>query len=291
MTSGVAIVLTGGLVAAACAVLGSFLMLRRTAMLADAISHAVLPGIVAAYFFARGPDVLASFLGATAAGLATVALVRALERTRRIGVDAAIGVVFSGMFALGTLLVTRFFADVHLDADAVLYGNIEFAAQDLLLVGDLVLGPQSLWVMGGLLALNLAAVALLWKELKLSSFDAGLAAALGFSPAVLHYALMTLVSLTAVGAFTAVGAVLAVALLIIPPATAYLITDRLDRLIAIAVAVGVGSAAAGYALALALDSSIAGAIVVVAAAIFAAVAVGSPSHGMVARWLRSRAPA
>jgi manganese/zinc/iron transport system permease protein len=279
---------TGVLLACACALLGTFLVLRKMAMMADAISHAILPGIVVGYWLAHGPDLLLGFLGAAAAGVVTVAAVEGLQNTRRVGGQAAIGIVFPAMFALGTFLVSRFFADVHLDTDAVLYGNIEFAAFDVLIIGGRVLGPQSLWVMGGLLLLDLLFVGLFYKELKIATFDPGLAAALGFSPMLVHYALMSVMSVTTVGAFTAVGAVLVVAFMIVPAATAYLLTDRLPVMAALAVAVGALSAASGYVVALWLDASVAGAMATMTGLFFGLALLFSPLHGLVARAWRLR---
>jgi manganese/zinc/iron transport system permease protein len=282
------VVLTGVLIASACALLGTFLVLRKMAMMSDAISHAILPGIVGGYWLAHGPDLWFGFAGAAIAGVVTVAAVEALQNTRRVGGQAAIGIVFPAMFAFGTFLVSRFFSDVHLDTDAVLYGNIEFAAQDVLIVGDSVLGPQSFYVMGGLLLFNLLFVGLFYKELKLATFDPGLAAALGFSPVAIHYALMTAMSITTVGAFTAVGAILVVALMIVPAATAYLLTDRLPVMIGLAVVVGAASAASGFFVASALDASVAGAMATMTGVFFAAALLFSPLHGLVARARRLR---
>jgi len=288
VSSAVAVPLTGVLVASACALLGTFLILRRLAMMSDAISHAILPGLVAGYVLAAGPNLLTGFLGAAAAATLTVLLVEALQRTRRVDGGAAIGIVFPAMFALGTVVVTRSFANVHLDADAILFGNIEFVAFETLTIGGRDLGPQALWVMGALCLLNLAFVGVFFKELKLSTFDPALAAALGFSPAVLHYALMVALSFTSVGAFTAVGAVLVVALMIVPAATAYLLTDRLGVMIALSVAIGAVSALAGYRAAVVLDASIAGAMVTATGVCFAAALLGSPSHGLLAKAWRTR---
>jgi manganese/zinc/iron transport system permease protein len=288
MSSTTAILVTGILVASACALLGNFLILRRMAMMTDAISHAILPGLVAGYFLARGPNLLVGFLGAAAAALVTVTLVEALQKTRRVDGGAAIGIVFPAMFALGTVLVTRFFADVHLDTDAILYGNIEFSGFDRLYVDGRDLGPQSIWVMGILCIVNLAFVALFYKELKLTTFDPGLAAVLGFSPLVVHYATMAVLSVTAVGAFTAVGAILVIALVIVPAATAYLLTDRLALMIGLSVAIGALAAAIGFRVAFALDASIAGSIVTATGALFAVALLFSPSQGLVAKAWRSR---
>src|SRR4051812_4844294 len=124
MNGGLIIFLTGGLVATACALLGSFLVLRKMGMLSDAISHAILPGLVVGYFFAHGPNLLYGFAGAAGAAVITVTGVQALKTRGRVGGESAIGIVFPAMFALGTFLVSKFFADVHLDTDAILYGNI-----------------------------------------------------------------------------------------------------------------------------------------------------------------------
>lgn len=288
MSSETVILLTGVLVASASALPGCFLLLRKMAMMSDAISHAILPGLVAGYFLARGPNLLAGFLGAAAAAALTVALVEGLQNTRRVAGGAAIGIIFPAMFALGTVLVSKFFANVHLDEHAILYGNIEFAPFDTLIVGGYDLGPQSLWIMGLLCLLNLAFITLFYKELKLATFDPGLAAALGFSPVLLHYALMGVLSITAVGAFTAVGAILVVALIIIPAATAYLLTDRLPVMIGLSVLVGSAAAAMGYGLAVALDASIAGAMATMAGGLFGVALLFAPAQGLLARVRRLR---
>lgn len=288
MSSDIVIMLTGILVACACALLGSFLVLRKMAMMADAISHAILPGIVAGYFLADGPNLLAGFLGAAAASLLTVTLVESLQNTRRVGSESAIGIVFPAMFALGTFLVSKYFANVHLDMDAILYGNIEFAPFDVLYIGDMNLGPQSLWVMSGLCLINLAFVTLFYKELKLATFDPGLAVTLGFSPTLLNYALMAVVSVTAAGAFTAVGAILVIALIIVPAAAAYLLTERLPVMIALAALIGALAAMSGYGVASIVDASVSGSMGTLAGVLFGLVLLFSPSHGLVAKARRRR---
>lgn len=280
------VLLTGVLTATACALIGTFLLLRRMAMMADAISHAILPGLVAGYFLARGPNVWVGALGAAAAGLLTVVLVELLLKSGRVKQDAAIGLVFPALFALGTFLVSKFFADVHLDADAILYGEIAFAPFDLLIINGYSVGPQPLYILGALTLINLLFVLIFYKELKLTTFDGAFAATIGFSPVVLHYALMTMVSLTTVGAFTAVGAILVVAFLIVPPATAYLLTDRLPVMIGLAVLVGIVAAVGGYALAIWLDASIAGAMAAVGGLCFMLTMLFAPQQGLLAKTIR-----
>ena len=288
MSPTLVILLVGSCVAASCALLGTFLVLRRMALLGDAISHAVLPGIVIAFLLTGERAALPMFLGAGALGVVTVLLVELFNRTQRLKEDASIGVVFPALFSLGVVLVSRFAGQVDLDLDCVLYGEIASAPLDTLSWAGVDVGPKALWVNGAVLLVDLVFVLLLYKELQLTTFDAGLAATLGFAPVVLHYLLMTLVSVTVVGAFESVGAILVVAMLVVPPAAAYLLTDRLSVMIALAVAIGVASAVAGYWVARWLDASIAGAMATVAGAFFGLVFVASPRYGVVARLLRHR---
>ena len=269
-------------VAAACALPGVFLVLRRLALISDAISHAILLGIVLAFFVVEDLTSPLLIVGAALTGLLTVVLVELLERTRLVREDAAIGLVFPVLFSVGVILIARFADDVHLDVDAVLLGELAFAPFDRLSAAGWDLGPQGLWVMGTILVLNVVLIALFYKELKLASFDTGLAVALGFSPAVVHYGLMSMVSVTAVGAFDAVGSILVVALMIAPPATAYLLTDRLGVMLVLSAAIGVASAVAGYWLAHWLDASIAGSMAAAAGGFFGLAWLFAPERGLVA---------
>ncbi len=275
-------------VAVACALPGVFLVLRRTAMMSDAISHAILFGIVLVFFATRDLASPLLILGAAATGLLTVILVELLTRTRLVREDAAIGLVFPVLFSIGVILIARHAGSVHLDTDSVLLGEIAFAPFNRLVVGGVDLGPKSLYVMLGILALSLAFMLVFYKELKLSTFDAGLAAALGFSPAAIHYALMGLVSVTAVGAFDAVGSVLVVALMIAPPATAYLLTERLSAMLLLSGLIGVVSAELGYWAAHVLDVSIAGSMATAAGICFLLAYLGAPERGLIAIARRRR---
>jgi manganese/zinc/iron transport system permease protein len=270
-------------VAAACALVGSFLVLRRQSMLADAVSHAILPGIVLAFFWTESLTSPLLLIAAAGTGVVTVFLIEALERTRLVKTDAAIGLVFPALFALGVVLVARYASDVHLDTDAVLLGDPAFSWIERFAPAGRDLGPLALWTMGGVLLLNLAFVAALFKELKLATFDAALAGALGFAPALMHYALAALVSITAVGAFDVVGSVLVVALMVAPPSAAYLLTDRLPRMIGLAVLIGVLSAVLGYALARAMDASIAGSMAAAAGGLFLLAFLFARERGLLAQ--------
>ncbi len=279
--------LVAAIVAASCAISGVFLVLRKLAMMSDAISHAILLGIVVAFFWTEDLNSPWLILGAAVTGVLTVALVEMVHRTRLLKEDAAMGLVFPALFSIGVILIAKFAGDVHLDTDAVLLGELAFVPFDRLVIAGIDL-PKAFWVMLGAGVLNALFLVVFYKELKLATFDAGLAAALGFAPVVLHYALMALVSVTAVAAFDAVGSILVVALMVGPPAAAHLLTDRLARMIGISVALGVLSAIGGYWLAHVLDASIAGAMATMVGVCFLVAFLFAPHRGMVAV-LRRRA--
>lgn len=275
-------------VAAACALPGVFLVLRRMAMMSDAISHAILPGIVLAFFFTQDLNHPFLILAAAGTGLLTVVLVELIHHTRLVHEDTAIGLVFPVLFSLGVILIAQYAGSVHLDTDAVLLGELAFAPFDRLEVGGYDLGPRALWVMSAILVLGVAFVGLFYKELTLATFDPGLAASLGFAPAAMHYILMGLVSVTAVGAFDAVGSILVVALMIAPPAAAFLLVDRLPWMISLSLGIAAFDAVAGYWLAFAFDTSIAGAMASMAGITFLGAFLLAPGRGLVAIAMRMR---
>lgn len=287
MTNGqIEIQIIAAITAVACALPGVFLVLRRMAMLSDAISHTVLLGIVLAFFITQDLASPLLIVGAALMGVATVSLVELVHRTRLVKEDAAIGLVFPALFSLAVILISRFAGNVHIDIDAVLLGELALAPFDRFVLFGTDIGPRGLYLMGGILLVNLAFIALFYKELKLATFDAGLAAALGFSPVLIHYGLMGLVSLTAVGAFDIVGSILVVALMIAPPAAAYLLTDRLPWMIGLSALFGVLSALGGYWLAYAVDASISGSMATMAGIIFGTAFLLAPERGLVARLRR-----
>lgn len=277
-----------------CAVLGCYLVLRRMSLLGDAISHAVLPGIALGFLIgvrfagegqARlgGPGVV---VGAMAVGMLTAFLTHALSRLGKVPEDASMGVVFTSLFAIGVILITRAARDVDLDPGCVLYGLIEMEALDTVQVLGVEV-PRSLGSLGLAGVLTAGFVGLLWKELKLVSFDPGLATAVGINAAVVHYALMAMVAGATVAAFEAVGSILVVAMLIVPAATAHLLTDRLGRMMLVASGVAVLSAGYGYLGAVRLNTSVAGMMSVVAGLLFAAAVVLGPRHGLLGKLLRT----
>jgi len=276
------------LVAVACAIPGTFLVLRKMAMISDAISHSILPGIVVGFFITQDLNSPLLILLAALTGIITVVLVEYIQKTGLVKEDTAIGLVFPALFSIGVILIAKNANDVHLDVDAVLLGELAFAPFDRFLIGGIDVGPKSLWVVGTILLITISLLFLFFKELKVSTFDKGLAASLGFSPAIIHYGLMSVSSITTVGAFDAVGAILVVALMIAPAAAAYLLTTDLKKMLALAISFGIFSAIMGYWVAHWLDASISGSITTVLGLVFLLVYLFAPSKGIIAVMYREK---
>ncbi|PKV52304.1 manganese/zinc/iron transport system permease protein [Aquimarina sp. MAR_2010_214] len=272
--------LIASLVAIACAIPGTFLVLRKMALITDAISHSILPGIVIGFFITEDLSSPLLIILAAASGVITVVLVEFIQKTGLVKEDTAIGLVFPALFSIGIILIAQNANDVHLDVDAVLLGELAFAPFDRLLIGGTDVGPKSLWIIGTILLITLGLLFAFFKELKVSTFDAGLASALGLSPVVMHYGLMTVSSITTVGAFDAVGAILVIALMIAPAATAYLLTNDLKKMLLLSVIFGVSSAIIGYWVAHALDTSISGSMTTVLGLVFLFAYLFAPDKGL-----------
>lgn len=263
------IILVGTLTAVCGGLLGAFLLLRNMSMIGDAISHAVLPGIVIAYLLSGSREALPMLLGAAAVGVLTTVIIEALYRKARLQSDAAIGITFTGMFALGILLISAFAGQIDLDQDCVLFGEIAYVPIDVWVTsGGLNMGPRAVWILGGLLLLILLLLTVGYKGLLITTFNAEYAAALGISVTFWHYLLMSAVSVTTVVSFEVVGAILVVAFLIVPPATAYLLTQSIRPMLILTTLLGFGASLGGYYLAVAINGSIAGAMSVVAGVFF-----------------------
>lgn len=288
MSASLAIMLTAGLTATACGLLGPFLVLRRVALMGDAVAHAVLPGIVVVFvlFGTRAP--LPVIAGAALFGVVCVLGVETLRSTGLVKSDAAIALTFPALFALGALGIDRFARDSHLDLDSTIYGQIAFVPFRTFDFGGGLEIPQALLAIGAIALLNLVLVAAFWKELKATTFDPEFARTIRIPPKLVARALLVAVAVTAVTAFESVGAILVITLLIVPAATAYLLTDRIWVMICVTVTIGWIAAIAGYQGALALDASIAGAMGVVATACFLLALLASPRYGLVARAMQRR---
>ena len=264
------------LVAVACAIPGTFLVLRKMAMISDAISHSILPGIVIGFFITQDLNSPLLIVLAAVTGVLTVFMVEHIQRTGLVKEDTAIGLVFPALFSIGVILIAKNANDVHLDVDAVLLGELAFAPFDRIMMGTTDLGPKSLWIIGCILLTTILLLLLFFKELKISTFDKGLATSLGFSPVIIHYGLMTVSSVTTVGSFDAIGAILVVAFMIAPAATAYLLTTDLKKMLMLSCVFGVFSAISGYWLAHGLDASIAGSITTMLGILFLLVYLFAP---------------
>lgn len=288
MSDDLAIILTAGLLATACGLLGPFLVLKRQVLLSDAVAHAVLPGIVLVFllFGSRAP--VAVIIGAGVFAVICVLGVELIRSTGLVHADAAIGLVFPVLFALGVLGVTEFAEGVHLDLDSTIYGEIAFTPFRTWEVLGVEMA-RSLPLLGAVTLGNLILLAVLWKELKATTFDPSFSQVNGISPTLVSRLLLIAVAVTAVTAFESVGAILVVTMLIVPAATSYLLTVRLLPMVLVSVLVGWVAAVGGYGSAVALDASIGGAMGMVAAFCFVVALILAPRYGFLARrWSRSR---
>ena len=280
--------LIASIVAVACAIPGTFLVLRKMALISDAISHSILPGLVLGFFITHDLNSPLLIIMAALSGVITVVLVEFIQKTKLVKEDTAIGLVFPVLFSIGVIMIAKNANDVHLDTDAILLGELAFAPFDRFLLDGSDLGPKSLWIIGTILLINIGLLFAFFKELKISTFDAGLATALGFSPIMIHYGLMSVASITIVGSFDAVGAILVVALMIAPAATAYLLTDNLKKMLGLSVIFGVFSAIAGYWLAHWLDASISGSMTTILGIVFLIVYLFAPKRGLISVLYRNK---
>lgn len=281
------VIMTGALVAASCSIVGCFLVLRKMAMIGDAISHAVLPGIVIAFLISGSRDSFVMLLGAAVIGLVAVFLIQMFHQSG-VQSDASIGVVFTALFAVGVILISMYTSHIDLDLDCVLYGEIAYVPWNTIDFLGMDFIPKAIWATGLAFLLNLVVVALFYKQFKLCSFDPALAAAVGIPVALFHYLLMGLVSVSTVASFESVGAILVVGMLVVPPATAYLLTDRLHLMIIYSIVIGVLSSVIGYYVAFVLDASIAGSMITAAGVMFVLALLFSPSHGVIFRKFRQK---
>ena len=285
------IVVAGMLCAMSCALLGNFLVLRRMSMMGDAISHAVLPGLAVAFLVTGTRDSLPMFIGAAVVGVLTAVFTQWVNRFGKVEESASMGVVFTALFAIGLILIVRAADSVDLDPGCVLYGAIEMVPLDLRSVFGLQV-PRAVFALACVFALDVLFVVMLYKELKISSFDPELATTLGMNATVMHYLLMTFTAITTVAAFESVGSILVVAMLIVPAAAAHLLTERLGAMILVSLVLAALSALLGHVGAITVptwfgypDTSTAGMMGVAAGVLFTIALLASPKHGIISRML------
>lgn len=259
--------------ALACALPGVFVVLRRNSMLVDAISHAILPGIIFGYFLTRNFNSPLLILAAALAGLVVVLGSEWLARTGLLTGDAPQGLIFPALFSAGVILLTLEFANIHLDTHMVLAGDLNIAAWQPLIIAGTHLGPAYLYVMLGVLLINVVFLTLFYSKLKVTTFDPEFATSLGIRSRLLNTAFMFLVSVTITAAFNAAGAILVIALVVVPPATAYLLTTRLPVMIALTALIAIGGALAGFWVAYVLNAATSAGMSLFYGLVFAAVLV------------------
>ncbi|MBE0586105.1 MAG: metal ABC transporter permease, partial [Desulfofustis sp.] len=271
----------GCIVSIVAGVVGCLVVLRRMAFLGDALSHAMIAGVAGGYLVmkllfgleAHAPGML---LGSLLAAIATVALISFVARISRVKEDTAIGIMYTGIFALGVVVVSIFRHYIHIDL-------MHFIMGDILGVAD-----TDLWVSAFAAAFVLSLLILFFRHFQLATFDPVMAASIGLPVLLLDYLLTTCVSLVVVSAVSMVGVILVVGLLITPAATAYLLSDRLDRMMWLAALFGMTSVIGGLYLCVWLDSAGGGAIMLFCTLQFLVVLAVAPKYGLLARWLRLR---
>lgn len=268
----------------ACALLGCYLLLRRLSLLGDALSHAVLPGVVIGFWISGSTASTWIFVAAVAVGLLTTFLIQWLHGFAQVAEDASMGVVFTSLFALGVVMLVKVGSRVDLDVDCVLYGLIDAVSLDTLPVFGLEV-PRALLSLSAVLVATLLFIGLLWKELKLVSFDPRLATSMGIDATVVHYLLMAVVALAIVAGFYAVGSVLVIAMLIVPAATGHLLSDRLAGMMLWSAMVAVSSAVLGYWGDRSFNTGMAPMMAIVAGLEFSLALVFAPRQGLASRVL------
>ncbi|MCP4748378.1 MAG: iron ABC transporter [Desulfobacteraceae bacterium] len=283
------IVAAGVLSAMSCALLGNYLVLRRMSMMGDAISHAVLPGLAIAFLISGNRDSVTMLAGAIVIGVVTVFLIQGVHKLSGLDRGASMGVIFTTLFAVGLILIRQAADHVDLDPSCVLYGAIELTPLDVYSTGGLDV-PRAVLTNGAMLLFNLMFVILFYKELRITSFDPALATTMGISAEFMHYTLMSLVAATTIAAFESVGSILVIAMLIVPAAAAYLLTDRLALMLVISLIFAALSAVLGHIGAITVpvwfgfrDTSTAGMMAVAAGGLFTLVFLFAPRYGLVSR--------
>jgi ABC-type Mn2+/Zn2+ transport system permease subunit/Mn-dependent DtxR family transcriptional regulator len=257
-------------------VLGTFVVLRRMALIGDALSHAVLPGVVLAFIITQSSGVAGLLLGALLAGLLTAVLINVISHHTRTKEDSAIGIVFTALFALGIILISNLPRGTHFDLKCFLFGD------------PLAIGREDLLLMVVVCPLVLLTIGVLYHRFKLTSFDPVLAAAMGVSVATMHYLLMGMLSATVVAGLKTTGVILVVAMVITPASAAYQLTNRFSTMLVLSGVFGAASAMFGMSVAFVTNSPTGPAMVVVAVVIFVLAVMLSPQHGWVFGRLRKR---
>ncbi len=263
-----------------CGLLGSFIVVRKLSLFGDTLSHAVLPGVAIGYLVAGQKDPLAIFVGATLAGILGTLMVNLIKKTTHIKEDSSLGMVLAGFYGVGIVLMNRIQklpTGTQSGVDKFLFGQAA------------ALSSLEVWMIAGVAVAAVLLVLLFYRQFLLGSFDIGFARSLGLPAGLFHYLLMMLLAFTVVVSLQAVGAVLVSAMLVIPAASAYLLTDRMHRMLILASAFGIFSGVLGAFFSFLGNSLPTGPLMVLAASsVFALSFLFSPKHGLVSRWRKRR---
>jgi len=262
------------MVGISCGLIGTYIMLRRLSLIGDALAHSVLPGVVIG-FMISGKNPLGLFLGALVAGILTSILISYVERNSKIKEDTSIGIIFTGAFALGILLVSQL-KQVHIDLSSYLFGDVLGVSDSDLIMSSVIT------------VFILISVILFYKQLLVTSFDPVMAYVIGISTSLVHYFLMTLLSMSIIAGLQSVGVILIIAMLITPPATAFLLTDKLKPLLILSVLIGVFSSVIGLYLSYHFNFASGASIVLTAVVIFSLTFLFSPKEGVVQKYFRRK---
>ncbi len=249
--------------------IGSFLVLRKSTMMADAISHAVLPGIVLSYLITNSISSFYVIIGATATGILAIFLIGFINKTAKLQIDASIGVVFTFLFALGVILISLYTQKADLDQECVLYGEIVYIPLNLwILDNGMILGPKSFYILLSILILNLTFIIIFYRYLHITSFDENFASTTGINSILWNYLILILTALTTVASFESVGTILVLSFISVPTASAYLLCKGLKSILLTSSLFGILIAIAGYYIAIFLNFPIPGCMSSVAGIIF-----------------------
>ena len=271
------------LTAVVCSLCGVYLVVKHESMVAEALSHAVLPGILVAYLVFQDRTSPWLIISAGLSGLLMVWMVQTIRKTGLVDGDAALGIVFSALFSVGIICASLGLNHVHFDSHVIIDGNLSMAALRMFKIGGNEIAPYAFVVMATMLTVLVGFISVFYKELKLMMFDSALSQTFGFRPALLHMCWLALVSITTVSAFEVAGSILVVAMMIAPPATAFLLTKRLGVMLVFSSLLGVASSVLGFYLGLWLDISPTGPIASLAGMIFLLAVVFAPGQGVLAK--------
>ena len=273
------------IIAISCSLCGTFLVLKKMAMMSDSISHTILLGIVVAFFIVRDINSPILILGAAIVGVITVWLSETLTNTNLVREDSAIGIIFPLLFSIAIILITLYADNIHLDSDSVLLGEISFTPFNRLIINNIDLGPKSIYTGFSLLIINIIFIILFYKELIVTTFDPILSKAIGISPIIIHYVLMGVISITAVGSFESVGSILVVAFMVTPSIISSILTKNLKYILLFNILISIITGILGCQLALYFDINIGGTMTIILGIIFILVFIFSPNKGLFSNFI------